>query len=128
TDAKAQSSSRFAEKNESKKIIGIIKELQAKEDELKKSSDTLGIDSLDYAKYKILSKLLGDIKNSIDDFDNKIALADSTEELQDFINLLRILSEHIKEINQNREYRNTLSKFRNKDRENTKTALSYGMW
>lgn len=128
TDVKAQSLSRFSQKNEAKKIIGIIDKLQAKEDELKKSSDLLGVDSLDYAKYKILSKLLSSINHSINDFNNKLELSDLMDELKDFINLLRELAEHINEINQNREYKNTLSQFRNKDRENARTALTWGVW
>lgn len=127
-DVKPQSLSRFAQKKEATKIIEVLEKLQEKEDELKKSSDTLGVDSLAYAKYVILSKLLSHVNDSINDFNNKLALSNSIEELQEFINLLRELVEHIKEIYQNREYRDTLSKFRNRDRENAKAAWSYGVW
>lgn len=128
TDVKPQSLSRFTQKKEATKIIGVLEKLQAKEDELKKSSDTLGVDSLDYAKYKILNKLLSNINDSINDFNNKLASSDSIDELLEFINLLRGLTQHINEIYQNREYKNTLSKFRNNSRENAKAAWSYGMW
>ncbi len=128
TDAKPQPLSRFTQKNEAKKIIGILKELQDKESELKKSSDLKGPDSLDYAKYKILSNLLNDINFSINNFNNKLAASDSVDELQNFINLLRELAEHVKEVDQNRECKDTLSQFRNKDRENARTALSFGVW
>lgn len=128
TDVKPQSLSRFSQKKEARKIIGILETLQAKEGELKKSSDILGFDSLDYAKYTILSKLLCHINDSINDFNNKLASSDALDELKEFTHLLRELSEHIKEIYQNREYKNTLSQFRNRDKENAKTAWSYGMW
>src|SRR5687768_1176653 len=111
TDIKPQSLSRFTQKKEAAKIIGVIEKLQLKEDELKKSSDILGFDSLDYAKYTILSKLLSHINDSINDFNNKLALSDSIDDLQEFINLLRELVEHIREIYQNPEYKNTLSQF-----------------
>jgi hypothetical protein len=123
SDVKVESLSRFSQKKEAKKIIEILEELQAKESELKKSSDILGVDSLDYAKYKILSKILSNINDSISNFNKTLALSDSMDELRNFINLLRELGEKIKEIYQNREYKDTLSQFRHKDKDN-----AYGIW
>lgn len=128
SEVKIQPQSRFQERVESKKIVGLIEKLRTKVYELKNSADDLGPDSLDYAKYKILSRLLFNFDHSIDDFNIKSSPSDSIGESQDYINLLRELAEYIKEINQNRDRKDILSQFRNKDRDRARSALNVGVW
>lgn len=118
----------FEEKLESKKIIELIEKLSAKKNELKTSAEALGPTSLDHEKYVILSSLLINIRHSIHTYNNKILSEDPIKELRDYINLLRQLVEYIKAINNNHEYKNVLSTFRNKNREHVRTALQVGKW
>lgn len=123
-----QVSTRLSDKKESTKIIEAIQELHKKKIELKASADKIGVDSIEHAKHRIVAELLKKIDYFIRHFNSKPAYADTIRELQESLNLFRELFESINEVLNNKEYKEILSQFRNKNREYARTGLTIGVW
>tara|TARA_R110000868_G_scaffold15698_17_gene71670 strand:+ start:1359 stop:2045 length:687 start_codon:yes stop_codon:yes gene_type:complete len=115
---------RFESCDEFKEIWKILEQLQAKENELYLAKQSKGAASVDFGKHTILSKLLSNLYEEIDDFNGHAVSQSKKDEYRDMIVLIHTLRGLINHCLD--EHGEMLNTFRDTTRQNLTMALEWG--
>lgn len=122
----AHEPTRFERCEELKQIVGILAALRKKESELSKAKQGKGAGTVDFDKHTIVSKLVHDLDDEIEQFNGQPPHAQHEGNVRDMIQLVSNL-ENIVKISMLR-HQDTLKKFRNSQHEVIANTVDWGLF
>jgi hypothetical protein len=122
----AREPTRFEKCEELKQIGGILAALRKKENELSKAKQGKGAGTVDFDKHTVVSKLVRDLDQEIEQFNTQPPHEQHEDEIRDMIQLVSTL-ENIVKISMLR-HQETLNKFRNSQHEIVANTVDWGLF